>query len=60
MEKIDHLAEIIARHMPEPGLIQTNVPRLSLIRADEPSSPVPAVYEASLCMIVQGAKRVSL
>ena len=33
---------------------------LSLIRADRPTVPVPAVYEASLCLIAQGAKRVSL
>lgn len=36
------------------------MPRLSLIRADAPTVPVPAVYEASLCLIAQGAKRVSL
>lgn len=38
----------------------TAVPCLSLIRADQPTVPVPAVYEASLCLIAQGAKRVSL
>lgn len=36
------------------------MPRLSLIRAHQPSAPVPAVYEASLCIIAQGSKRVSL
>lgn len=34
--------------------------RVSLIRADRPSTPVPAVYEASICLIAQGAKRVSM
>lgn len=60
MEKIERLAQLIARHAPETGMAGTAVPRLSLIRADQPSAPVPAVYEASLCLIAQGAKRVSL
>ncbi|WP_214672874.1 AraC family transcriptional regulator, partial [Escherichia coli] len=38
----------------------TAVPRLTLIRADQPSMPTPAVYEASLCLIAQGSKRVSI
>lgn len=38
----------------------TPIGRLSLFRADEPTVPLPAVYEASLCIIAQGAKRVSL
>lgn len=38
----------------------TAVPGLSFIRADRPTVPVPSVYEASLCLIAQGAKRVSL
>jgi AraC-like DNA-binding protein len=60
MHTLDLLADIIARHSPEPGIIQTSVPRLAIIRANEPTVPVPAVYEASLCLIAQGAKRVSL
>ena len=60
MEKIAGLAELITRHAPQPGVASTAVPRLSLIRANELSAPVPAVYEASLCLIAQGSKRVSL
>jgi AraC-like DNA-binding protein len=33
---------------------------VTLFRADEPTVPLPAVYDASLCIIAQGAKRVSL
>jgi AraC-like DNA-binding protein len=36
------------------------MPHVSLIRADAPSTPTPAVYEASLCIIAQGSKRVSI
>lgn len=59
MDKIDRLAGLIARRAPETGIVGTAVRRLSLIRANEPSVPVPAVYEASLCLIAQGSKRVS-
>jgi len=54
------LASLIARHLPTPGMIATALPRLSLFRADAPSAPLPAVYEASVCLIAQGAKRVAL
>ena len=60
MQQIADLTDLIARHAPQSGISATAVPRLSLIRADFPSVPVPAVYEASLCLIAQGSKRVSL
>ena len=41
-------------------MVSTPICRLSLFRADEPTVPLPAVYDASLCIIVQGSKRVSL
>ncbi|TIP37578.1 MAG: AraC family transcriptional regulator, partial [Mesorhizobium sp.] len=59
MNKIADLAQLISRFAPVSGMSGTAVPRLSLIRADHPSAPVPAVYEASLCIIAQGSKRVS-
>lgn len=60
VNSIDDLAQSIMRHAPEPGMASTAVRRLSLIRANQTSAPVPAVYEASLCLIAQGAKRVSI
>ena len=60
MKMIAKLAQLIMRHAPETGMCGTPMRRLSLIRTNEPSAPVPAVYEASLCLIAQGAKRVSL
>lgn len=38
----------------------TAIAGLSVIRADHPTVPVPSVYEASLCLIAQGAKQASL
>ncbi|MES2057138.1 MAG: AraC family transcriptional regulator [Pseudomonadota bacterium] len=60
MERIAELAALITRHAPESGMIGTAVQRLSLIRANRPTEPVPSVYEASLCLIAQGSKRVSI
>lgn len=60
MHDIAALATLIDRHTPETGISGTAISRLSLIRADQPSLPIPSVYEASLCLIAQGSKRVSL
>jgi len=60
MSRIADLAALVARHISGTGMVQTPIARLSLFRADEPTVPLPAVYDASLCLIAQGAKRVSL
>lgn len=60
MDRTAELAAAIRRHTPDEGIAGTALDRLWLIRADQPTVPVPAVYEASICLIAQGAKRVSL
>lgn len=60
MDKLRELATQIRRFTPEPGVSRTAIDRLSLIRGDEPTMSMPSVYEASLCLIAQGSKRVSL
>lgn len=60
MKKMHELPTQIMRFTTEPGIIETAVERLSLIRGDQPTTQLPAVYEASLCLIAQGSKRVSL
>ncbi len=60
MRTITDLAALILKNTPESGLYKTEAPGLSVIRADCPTMPVPSVYVASLCIIAQGAKRVSL
>jgi len=54
------LADRVARNTPTPGLNDTRVPGLSLIRATAPSQPLPSVYHPSLCIVVQGRKRALL
>ncbi|MGK6323146.1 AraC family transcriptional regulator [Sphingomonas sp. DT-51] len=60
MNRIAELADLVDRHDRGNGICTTVMPRVSLIRADQASTPTPAVYEASLCLIAQGSKRVSL
>lgn len=60
MDKIAELAQAIERHVAGPGLRATAIPRLSLVYANQPVIPMPVVYEAGLCLIVQGANRVSI
>src|SRR3546814_3666314 len=54
------LAGRVARNTPAPGLNDTCVPGLALIRADAPSEPLPSAYHPSLCVVVQGRKRALL
>jgi AraC-like DNA-binding protein len=60
MDRIAELAAAIDRHVVGTGICTTAMSHVSLIRADTPSIPTPAVYEASLCLIAQGSKRVSI
>ena len=60
MDQVAQLSTLIDRHVVGTGICSTAMPRVSLIRADAPSTPTPAVYEASLCIIAQGSKRVSI
>ena len=60
MDRITELAAVIDRHVTGSGICTTAMPQVSLIRADQPSTPTPAVYEASLCLIAQGSKSVSI
>lgn len=54
------LADRVARNTRCEGLNETPVPGLALIRASEPSQPLPSVYHPSLCVVVQGRKRALL
>lgn len=59
-DAIDALGESIARLTDKGDLHTTDIPGLALFRRDEPTEPVSGMYEPSICMAVQGAKRVIL
>ncbi len=54
------LPDLVARHVPAPGLLDTPLDGVQLFRADAPIPRVGAVYPPSLCVIVQGEKRAYL
>ena len=57
---LEILRESIARWTNFGDRNLTLIPHLSLFRQNEPTEPMSAVYEPSICMVVQGAKRVLL
>jgi AraC-like DNA-binding protein len=57
---IEDLAKSIARWTDKPDRIMTAIQGLSLFRRDEPTEPTSAMYEPSICLTTQGAKRVLL
>ena len=56
----EDLACIIARWIDEKEQLDTEIPGLSFHRYDKPTEPSSTMYEPSVCMTVQGSKRVSL
>lgn len=57
---IEALVASIAR-LTEKGELHTSaVPGLSLFRREEPTEPMTGMYQPSICMVAQGAKRVVL
>jgi len=57
---VDALAKRIARWTEQGELHTTAVPGLSLFRREEPTGPIRGMYEPSVCLVAQGAKRVQL
>lgn len=57
---IDALGTSIARLTEKGELHTTAVPGLSLFRRTEPTEPITGMYEPSVCLVAQGAKRVRL
>jgi AraC-like DNA-binding protein len=57
---LEALAKGIARWTDEEYRLVTTIPGLSLFRHDEPTEPISGMYEPSICMVAQGAKRVLL
>lgn len=54
------LAEKVARWIQEGNRLDTAVPGLSLSRYEGPTEPTNYMHEPSICMALQGAKRVLL
>jgi AraC-like DNA-binding protein len=59
-DRLAELATLTARHAVGDGVFDTAVPGLRCIKLSEPSMKLPAVYEPSVCVILQGSKQVLL
>jgi AraC-like DNA-binding protein len=57
---LEALAKSIARWTDKSDHLETAISGLALYRRDEPTQPASGMYEPSLCLIAQGAKRVLL
>src|ERR1035437_3920175 len=57
---VETLGKSIARWTEKGEQHTTAVPGLSLFRRDEPNVPISRMYEPSICLVAQGAKRVLL
>jgi AraC-like DNA-binding protein len=58
--EIKELVKRIARWTDKGELHTTGIPGLSLFRRDESTEPISGMYEPSICLVAQGAKRVLL
>jgi AraC-like DNA-binding protein len=55
------LSERIARRIEKAGpLLETAIPGLTLMKYEAPTEPMSYMYEPSICLVAQGAKRVLL
>jgi AraC-like DNA-binding protein len=57
---LEGLVESIARWTDQGDQLVTAIPGLSLWRRIEPTQPASGMYEPSICLIAQGAKRILL
>jgi AraC-like DNA-binding protein len=57
---LEALGKSIARWTDNGELFTSAIPGLSLFRRDEPTGPISGMYEPSICLVAQGAKRVLL
>lgn len=57
---LEALRQSIARWTEKSNRLEAAIPGLLLFRYDEPSQPQNAIYEPSICIVVQGAKRAIL
>jgi AraC-type transcriptional regulator N-terminus len=54
------LAALIAQNSSADGMNATAIERLFLFRSSQPTAPLHAVHEPSLCIVAQGKKQVML
>lgn len=57
MKPMDEIRDLVSRHAAG-HRTQTAVPRLAIMKGDNPTGMLPAVYQPMLCLVLQGSKCV--
>ncbi|WMJ68359.1 AraC family transcriptional regulator [Stenotrophomonas sp. 24(2023)] len=59
MTPLTEFVNLLSRQIPTDGTFPTAVAGVTLIRWSAPSEPMPVVFDPTVCLVVQGRKRVS-
>ncbi|NIZ01529.1 AraC family transcriptional regulator [Thalassospira lucentensis] len=60
MDNYQRLSQLIDKYCDPDGAVRTTVEPVSIYRSPAPSLKVPTIYKPCLCLIVSGAKEVTL
>jgi AraC-like DNA-binding protein len=58
-DQLKHLQSIAGRHA-KPGRIPTAIPRVLLGLVSEPTQPAPIMFQPMMCLVLRGAKEVTI
>lgn len=58
-DKLDEMSRRVMRHTQSVACV-TAIPRVGIGVVDQPSKPMPTVYEPMICLVLQGAKQVMI
>ena len=56
--QLDSLIHLLQQHSRQEGITPTAIPGVDIFKASSTTTPLPVVYQPSLCVLVQGQKRV--
>ena len=58
-EQLSQMCSLVAKHAGA-GRTPTSIPRVTIGMALEPTPPMPGIFEPMLCLVLQGAKEVTI
>lgn len=56
--QLNSLIPLLQQHSRQEGITQTAIPGVDIFKASSTTTPLPVVYQPSLCVLLQGQKRV--
>ncbi len=58
LDRLQKLGPILEQNSSQWGITPTSVPGVDIFKANSPTTPLPLVYQPSLCILVQGEKHI--